>query len=80
MQFNENASASDPDPLTDLFLLCPPNLRGLATPLLSSSDNQCSRIRILRFFFKIKKNAFLRFLEMTSKNVIKVSEGSLSNR
>ena len=26
---------------------------------------QCSRIRILRFFFKIQKTRFLRFLEMT---------------
>jgi len=45
---------------------------------------QCSRIRILRFFFKIQKTRFLRFLEMTCQkdvgNVIKVSEESLSNR
>jgi len=41
------------------------------------SHTHCSRICILRFF-KIKKNAFLRFLEMTCQknveNVIKVLE------
>jgi len=36
--------------------------------LNAATINQCSRIRVLRFFFQIsKKHDFLRFFEMTFK-------------
>ena len=55
------------------------------TPVLSRSlekygglcGNQCSRIRIFRFF-QISKNAFLRFFEMTYQKVVKSHQQKFS--
>ena len=41
------------------------------------SGEQCSRIRIFRFFSDFKKHDFLRFFEMTYQKVVKSHQQKL---